>query len=132
MPGGAALLHGAVPPDAGLGGLWTGGRRRFKVAFVVCLLASVGPLFWLAHNWILAGDPLAFYRGPYSALGIQGKAPYPGKGDWARAAQFFGFAAFFCAGPGLVIMAVIGLLPALARRACSSISFSTGSNSANE
>jgi hypothetical protein len=92
-------------------------RRRFAVAFVFCLLAGLGPMFWLGHNWILTGDPLSFYRGPYSALAIQGKASYPGKDDWARAAHFFGYAVFFCAGPGLAIMAALGVVPALARRA---------------
>jgi hypothetical protein len=104
-------------PFVGAYFLWTAQRRRFAVALVFCLLAGLGPLFWLVHNWILAGDPLAFYRGPYSALAIQGNASYPGKGYWPRALQFFGFAAFYCAGPGLAVMAVLGLAPALARRA---------------
>ena len=122
---GVALLAGTLTrydgwfliPFVGAYFLWTARRRRFAVALVFCLLASLGPLVWLGHNWILSGDPLAFYRGPYSALAIQGKAPYPGKGDWARAAQFFGWAAFYCAGPGLAIMAVLGVAPALVRRA---------------
>ena len=104
-------------PFVGAYFLWTARRRRFAVAFVVCLIASLGPLFWLAHNWFLAGDALAFYRGPYSARAIQGSAPYPGKDNWARALQFFGFGVFFCAGPGLAITAVLGLVPALVRRA---------------
>jgi hypothetical protein len=122
---GGALLLGTLTrydgwfliPFVGAYFLWTARRRRFLVAFVFCLLATLGPLFWLVHNWTLAGDPLAFYRGPYSALAIQGSAPYPGKGYWPRALQFFGYAAFGCAGPGLAIMAVLGLAPALVRRA---------------
>jgi hypothetical protein len=104
-------------PFVGAYFLWTARESRFKVAFVFCLLASLGPMFWLAHNWYLSGDPLAFYRGPYSALAIQGKADYPGKGYWPRAFQFFGFAAYFCAGPGLAIMATLGVVAVLARRA---------------
>jgi hypothetical protein len=104
-------------PFVGAYFLWTAHRRRFTVAFVFCLLAGLGPLFWLGHNWILCGDPLAFYRGPYSARAIQGSAPYPGKGDWRAALQFFGYAAYFCAGPGLAIAAALGVVPALVRRA---------------
>ena len=104
-------------PFVGIYFLWTAQERRMKVAFVFCLLASLGPLFWLAHNWVLSGDPLGFYRGPYSALAIQGSADYPGKGYWPRAFQFFGFAAYFCAGPGLAIMATLGLVAVLAKRA---------------
>jgi len=29
-----------------------------------------GPLYWLWHNWAIFGDPLWFYRGPYSAKAI--------------------------------------------------------------
>ena len=95
----------------------TARRRRFATALVFCLLAGLGPLFWLGQNWILSGDTLAFYRGPYSARAIQGNAPYPGKGDWYQALKFFSDAALLCAGPGLAAMAALGLLAALARRA---------------
>jgi Dolichyl-phosphate-mannose-protein mannosyltransferase len=122
---GAALCLGTLTrydgwfliPFVGAYFLWTAKQRRFAVALVFCLLASLGPLFWLGHNWVLSGDPLAFYRGPYSARAIQGNAPYPGKGDWRVALKFFECAAFLCAGPGLVITAALGVLPALLRRA---------------
>jgi Dolichyl-phosphate-mannose-protein mannosyltransferase len=104
-------------PFVGLYFLWSAERRRFKVALVFCLLAGLGPLFWLVHNWILSGDALDFYRGPYSALAIQGKADYPGKGDWLRGLRFFGYAAYFCAGPGLAILATIGIAAVVAKRA---------------
>ena len=42
-------------------------RQRVAVAVLFCALASLGPLFWLFHNWWLNGDPLDFYRGPWSA-----------------------------------------------------------------
>jgi hypothetical protein len=97
--------------------LWTAREGRWKVAFLFCLLASLGPLYWLVHNWALSGDALDFYRGPYSAKAIQGSSDYPGKGYWPRAFQFFGFAAYFCAGPALAVMGTIGLVAALARKA---------------
>lgn len=104
-------------PFVGLYFLWTARERRIAVAFVFCLLASLGPLFWVVHNWALSGDPLDFYRGPYSALAIQGKADYPGKGYWPRALQFFGYAAYFCVGPVLAVMGTIGVIAALVKRA---------------
>ena len=104
-------------PFVGAYFLWTAQRNRFRVALVFCLLAGMGPLFWLVHNWALSGDALDFYRGPYSARAIQGSSDYPGKGYWPRAFQFFGFAAYFCAGPGLSILATLGVVAAMARRA---------------
>src|ERR1017187_4740787 len=104
-------------PFVGAYFLWAAERRRVAVAAVFCLVAGLGPLFWLAHNWWLGGDPLAFYRGPYSARAIQGAAPYPGRGDWARAVLFFRTAVELCCGPGLVLVAMGGLAAALFKRA---------------
>ena len=104
-------------PFVGLYFLWTARERRFRVAIVFCLLASLGPLFWLVHNWILSGDPLGFYRGPYSALAIQGSANYPGRHYWPRAFQFFGFDAWFCAGPCLAVLGTLGVIAVAAKRA---------------
>src|SRR5262249_57771834 len=75
------------------------------------------PLWWLADNWWLTGDPLEFYRGPYSALAIQGKADYPGRGDWVSAWTQLRTAAGMCAGQALLWMALAGAVAALARRA---------------
>ena len=91
-------------------------RRRLLVAAVFSALAGAGPLYWLAHNWILCGDPLEFYRGPYSARSIQGSGNYPGKGDWGLAWLQFRTAARLCAGPALPWIALAGALVALARR----------------
>ena len=92
-------------------------RRRVAVAALFCFLAGLGPLYWLAHNWWLTGDALSFYRGPYSARAIQGNADYPGKGDWRKAFFFFRTAAQLCAGTGLVLVALAGLVAAAVRRA---------------
>ena len=86
------------------------------VALLFCALGALGPLYWLAHNWWLYGDPLEFYRGPYSAWAIQGNRPYPGKGDWPTAWLYFRTAAQLCAGPGLALMAIAGAAASLARR----------------
>jgi len=104
-------------PFAAVYFLFAAKRRRAGVAFLFCLLAAAGPLYWLAHNWWLTSDPLEFYRGPYSARAIQGIAPYPGKGDWWTAWLYFRTAAQLCAGPGLALMAIAGAAASLARRA---------------
>jgi hypothetical protein len=104
-------------PFVGLYFLWTARERRLVVAFVFCLLACLGPLFWLAHNWKMTGDALDFYRGPYSALAIQGNANYPGNHYWPRAFQFYGFDAWYCAGPCLAILGTLGVIAVIVKRA---------------
>jgi len=97
--------------------LWAARDRRIAVAVVFCLLASLGPLFWLFHNWKMSGDALDFYRGPYSALAIQGNANYPGNHYWPRAFQFYGFDAWYCVGPCLAVLGTLGVVAVIAKRA---------------
>ncbi len=92
-------------------------RRRFSAGVVFGALASLGPLYWLGHNWWLQGNPLYFLRGPGSAWAIQGDAPYPGKGDWWAALYYFRQAAQLCAGPVLALAGLAGVVAALAKRA---------------
>lgn len=97
--------------------LTTGRKRRWPAALIFAALAGAGPLLWLAHNRWYFGDPLYFYRGPYSALAIQGKATYPGRGEWRVAAQYFFAAGQLVAGWPALIAGGIGLPIALLRRA---------------
>jgi hypothetical protein len=97
--------------------LWTARQHRWRIAIVFGLVAGLGPLFWFVHNWKMTGDALSFYRGPYSAMAIQGSADYPGKHYWPRAFQFFGFTAWFCAGPCLAVLGTIGVIAVAAKRA---------------
>jgi len=92
-------------------------RRRLASGVVFAALASLGPLYWLGHNWWLQGDALYFLRGPGSAFAIQGDAPYPGKGDWWVALYYFRHAAQLDAGPVLALAGVAGVVVALVRRA---------------
>jgi len=103
-------------PFAALYFLWAARRRRVGVALLFGVLGALGPLYWLAHNWWVYGDPLEFYRGPYSAWAIQGGRPYPGMGDWRVAWLYFRTAAQLCAGPGLALLAIAGAAASLARR----------------
>jgi hypothetical protein len=97
--------------------LFTAGRRRIGVAMLFCALACLGPAYWLFHNWWMTGDALDFYRGPYSPRAIQRNLPYPGKNNWREAFLYYRTAAALCAGPGLALMSLAGVVVALARRA---------------
>ena len=96
--------------------LYAAERRRIAVALVFAALAGAGPVCWIANNWYLTGDPIDFYRGPYSARAIQGTADFPGKGNWHLAYYYYRHAAQLCAGPGLALMALAGAAVALSRR----------------
>ena len=98
-------------PFVGLYFLWTARERRFAVAFVFCLLASLGPLFWLAHNWVLDRRSAGFLPRPVLGARHPGQRRLSRQGIIGRAAfQFYGFAAYFCAGPGLAVMGTLGVI----------------------
>ncbi len=98
-------------------------KRRIAVAGLFAAVAALAPLAWLAHNWWHYGDPLEFYRGPYSAKAIYQRAldmnmdRYPGDGDWRLAWFYFRSAAALCAGPVLAYLAFAGVFGAALRRA---------------
>ncbi len=89
---------------------------RIRSAFVFGVLASIGPLYWLAHNWWCCGSPLAFYDGPSAPRAIQGGAPYPGLHDWRLAWLYFRTAAQACAGAPVAWLGAMGILLLLWRR----------------
>lgn len=102
--------------------LLVGGRRRWLFGLLYAALASLGPLYWLAHNWWLHGNPLEFYNGPYSARAIYqrsldaGMARYPGDHDWLTAGVQLREAVRLCAGTPLVWLALLGGAAAAWRR----------------
>jgi hypothetical protein len=96
------------------------GRRPFRqwaAAVLFCAIAGAAPALWLAHNRWYFGDPLYFYRGPYSAVAIQGTTNYPGRGDWRVAAQYFFAAGTLVAGWPALLAGSAGVIVALFRRA---------------
>jgi hypothetical protein len=97
--------------------LWSSKKQRWVVAALYSILAVAGPLYWLAHNWWLAGDVLDFYRGPNSAMAIQGSTAYPGHGSWPIAFLYYRTAATLCAGPTVVLAGLAGAVVSLIRRA---------------
>jgi hypothetical protein len=83
-----------------------------RMAIVFGAVASLAPIYWLAHNWWCYGDALEFYRGPWSAKAIYerslkgGMARYPGDRDWWVAGKYYLAAARWTIGwPGLVLAA---------------------------
>lgn len=86
-------------------------------------IASVGPLYWLAHNYYFHGDALEFYHGVGSAKWIyeqaiaRGLERAPGDGDWLTAAKYYAMAGRLFAGLPLVGVAALGLLGVAVRRA---------------
>ena len=92
--------------------------KKHMTAFLFLAIASLGPLYWLAHNWWSYGNPLEFYNGPYSAQAIYQRAldhgvpPYPGDHDWLLAAWYFSTAAELCIGWVALLLAALGLFAA--------------------
>lgn len=91
--------------------------NRWAKAVVFSALAGLGPALWLLHNWWYFADPIYFYRGPYSALAIQGGAHYPGQGDWFVAAKYFFTAAELVCGIPVLLLGTVGVFAALYRKA---------------
>jgi hypothetical protein len=92
-------------------------RRRLLTALTFGALASLAPLYWLAHNWWLYSNPLEFFNGPYSAKAInQRTGSYPGEHDWKKAWLFFRTATLMCAGWGAVVVAGAGMVGACWKR----------------
>jgi hypothetical protein len=97
--------------------------KGFRSAVIFGAIASLPPLYWLGHNWWYYGNALEFYNGPYSAKMIYERAVkanmqrYPGDHDWPTAMQYYRAAADLCAGPALIWIGSIGLLPAIFKRA---------------
>jgi hypothetical protein len=108
-----------VLPFAGLYFLALGGQRRWRSAIVFSVVAALGPLYWIGHNWILYSNPLEFYNGPWSAKAItaRGRAPYPGENNWPVAWVYYREAVYTALGKPLAWIGAAGLLVACLRRA---------------
>jgi hypothetical protein len=93
------------------------------LAILFGALVSLAPLAWLAHNMFYNGDPLEFYRGQWSALGIykrqlaQGMEKYPGDHDWPKAIEYYTTAMQLALGWPALILGGAGVFIALWKRA---------------
>lgn len=93
LPGGALLLFALEH------GSW---QERLKTLLFWSLLAALGPLYWLWHNWVTYSNPLEFLTGYYSARGI-----------FTRQSERLGWTDFVCGRPLLAF-----LLAGVAASAC--------------
>ncbi len=96
--------------------LIVGGKRRWWAVGWFCAIAGAGPAMWFWHNWWYFEDALYFYRGPWSAMAIQGKLPYPGKDDWRQATRYFFEAGKWIAGWPAFAVGLAGLIAAAFRK----------------
>lgn len=96
-------------------------QKRYWQAFWYGAVASAGPVYWLLHNWILYGNALDFYNGPWSAKAIyqrqlaSGMQPHPADGNWLQAFHYFGEASRLAMGEGLLIVGLGGCVYLLFR-----------------
>jgi hypothetical protein len=97
-------------------------RHRLFKAALFGVIAALGPLYWMAHNWWYFGNFFEFYNGPYSAQGIYkraldaGMARYPGDHDWHKALIYFASAALLCVGWPAIAVGVAGVAGIVRRR----------------
>jgi len=102
--------------------LIVGRKHRFAAAALFSVLAALGPLYWLGHNWWIYSNPLEFFNGPYSPTAIYRRAlaqnmmRYPGDRDWRAASHYYLTAVRLCAGWALVALGILGFAAALFKR----------------
>jgi hypothetical protein len=93
------------------------------LAILFGAIAALAPLSWLAHNRFYNGDPLEFYRGQWSAMGIYrhqlaiGQKPYPGDHDWRLAFKYYSTAAQLVVGWPALYLGAAGIFAALWKKA---------------
>jgi hypothetical protein len=89
--------------------------RGLRPAILFGAIASIAPMYWLAHNWWYYGNALEFYNGPYSNRMIN-RGTYPGRYDWSEAWRYYRSAIQLCAGITLTVAGAAGVVFALIRR----------------
>ena len=110
-------------PFAGLWIAFFAVKRRWFLFIAFSALASLAPLYWIAHNWWETSNPLDFYNGPYSAKAIQGAHPYPGYHDWTLATLYYLAAGKLCAGAALLFLGAAGVVCAAMRKKTAPVLF---------
>jgi hypothetical protein len=98
-------------------------KRRWILFLVFGALASLAPLYWIAHNWWETGNALDFFNGPYSAKAIQGSHPYPGYHDWKLAILYYMTAGELCTGVTLILLGAAGMVCAARKRVFAPVLF---------
>lgn len=97
-------------------------RKSWADAVLYGAISSIGPLYWLAHNWYLFGSALYFYDGPWSAKAIYarqlaaGMQRFPADGNWIESFRYFFEAGRLTLGETLLGFGLIGAVYAAIRR----------------
>ncbi len=110
-------------PFAAVGFALFAERRRWLVLVAFGVLASLAPLYWMAHNWWETSNALDFYNGPYSASAIQAGKPYAGYHDWGLALLYYATAGQLCAGWCLVLLGMLGAICAARKKVIAPVLF---------
>jgi hypothetical protein len=91
-------------------------RVRFRRAGLFCMIAGVGPVLWMLHDAIRAGNPIEFYNGPDSAQAIYAHQVattafrYPTDGSILTSARYYVEDLRLILGPWLLVLAALGLI----------------------
>ena len=109
-------------PFFAVGFFWFARERRVQAGVLFSCIASLAPLYWLAHNYWETSDFFSFYRGPYSAKAIYqraldaGLARYRGDHQWGYSVLYYASAGLLCTGWALVLLGAAGAFCAFWKR----------------
>lgn len=104
-------------------------RNRFRAALLFSVIASLAPLYWMAHNQWATGDALSFYRGPYSAKGIylrglaEGNPRDPVDHNLHLSLLYYFTAGRFCSGWPLIVIGGVGIIAAIWKKSAIPVLF---------
>ncbi len=96
-------------------------KARLGDAFIYGFVASLAPVYWLAHNWFMYGDALEWIRGRYSARALYLRQiaeyhfRYPTDGHPWLAMLYYTKSVRYCAGELAFWLATGGLMIVLIR-----------------
>jgi len=94
-------------------------QKRYWKAVGYGVVGSAGPVYWLVHNWVLYGNALDFYNGPWSPKAIYqrqldaGMSPHPADGNWLQAAHYYFETARLALGETLLVLGLLGAIWAI-------------------
>jgi hypothetical protein len=90
-------------------------KIRLRRAGLFCLIAGAGPVLWVLHDTITAGNPIEFYNGPDSAQAIYAHQVattafrYPTDGSVLISARYYVEDIRLILGPWLLVLAALGM-----------------------
>jgi hypothetical protein len=91
-------------------------KVRLRRVTLFCLIAGAGPVLWMLHNAINAGNPIEFYNGPDSAQAIYAHQVattafrYPTDGSILMSARYYIEDLRLILGPWLLVLAALGMM----------------------